>query len=91
VRPHVYSSPLRYLIERHSGLSPGSVTSLAWTSDGYGLAVGYEQGWAVWSISGRIGGWGMADNGGDNESVGNGESEGFMKGVKELVSHVRWV
>ncbi|ORY32121.1 RIC1-domain-containing protein [Naematelia encephala] len=54
---------------------PGSVTSLAWTSDGYALAVGYEHGWAVWSFGGRLGGWGLADE---------GSEESFMRGVHEL-------
>lgn len=59
--------------------SPGPVTSLAWTSDGYALAVGYTHGWAVWSVGGRLGGWGMAD--GADKKV-----ETFMRGVKQLVS-----
>ncbi|ODN94637.1 hypothetical protein L198_04776 [Cryptococcus wingfieldii CBS 7118] len=41
--------------------SPGQVTSLAWTGDGYCLAVGYEHGWAAWSMGGRLGGWGHRD------------------------------
>ncbi|WWC90379.1 uncharacterized protein L201_005312 [Kwoniella dendrophila CBS 6074] len=41
--------------------SPGLVTSLAWTGDGYCLAVGYERGWAAWSMGGRLGGWGIKD------------------------------
>lgn len=38
-------------------LSPhvtGRVTSLAWTADGHALAVGYERGWAVWSMFGHL-------------------------------------
>jgi hypothetical protein len=60
-------------------VSPGSVTALAWTSDGYGLAVGYEKGWAVWSMGGRLGGWGLE---GEDEA----STEGFMQGVTDLVS-----
>ncbi|CAG8526735.1 18830_t:CDS:2, partial [Racocetra fulgida] len=33
----------------------GSVTSLAWTSDGYAIAVGWQnEGMAVWSVYGRL-------------------------------------
>ncbi|WRT68724.1 uncharacterized protein IL334_005704 [Kwoniella shivajii] len=51
---------LRISANLHS--SPGSVTSLAWTGDGYCLAAGYEKGWAAWSMGGRLGGWGVKDN-----------------------------
>ncbi|WVQ95249.1 hypothetical protein IAU59_002344 [Kwoniella sp. CBS 9459] len=42
--------------------SPGGVTSLAWTGDGYCLAAGYERGWAAWSMGGRLGGWDVVDD-----------------------------
>jgi hypothetical protein len=58
--------------------SPGAITSLAWTSDGYGLAVSYERAWAVWSMGGRLGGWGMA------EPEAESPLEGFMGGVIDL-------
>lgn len=53
---------------------------MAWTSDGYALAVGYEHGWAVWSVSGRLCGWGLslADTSTANER--------FMGGVLDIVS-----
>lgn len=37
---------------------PGSVRSMEWSSDGYSLAVGWEKGWAVWSVGGRCLAWG---------------------------------
>jgi len=64
-------------------MSAGRVQSLAWTADGYVLAVGYEHGWAVWSMGGRLGGWGMSIADEDEQS-----KEGFMKGVKQLVSQI---
>nr|XP_019011783.1 uncharacterized protein I206_03889 [Kwoniella pini CBS 10737]OCF50564.1 hypothetical protein I206_03889 [Kwoniella pini CBS 10737] len=51
---------LRMSANLHS--SPGGVTSLAWTGDGYCLAAGYEKGWAAWSMGGRLGGWGVKDD-----------------------------
>ncbi|KAK1921027.1 RIC1-domain-containing protein [Papiliotrema laurentii] len=59
--------------------TPGQVQRMSWTTDGYALAVGYEHGWAVWSVGGRLGGWGMADS--EESDV---EKEGFMHGVKDL-------
>lgn len=43
--------------------------------------MGYEHGWAVWSVSGRLNGWGV----GDMDENGTA-TEGFMDGVKDLVS-----
>ena len=37
--------------------SPGRVTTLEWTSDGYALAVGWEFGWAIVSVGGRFLTW----------------------------------
>ncbi|WVR09306.1 hypothetical protein IAU60_006371 [Kwoniella sp. DSM 27419] len=41
--------------------SPGGVTSLSWTGDGYCLAASYETGWAAWSMGGRLGGWNVSE------------------------------
>ena len=43
--------------------------------------MGYEHAWAVWSMGGRLGGWGMASAQEDQEGT-----EAFMGGVKDLVS-----
>ena len=32
---------------------------MEWSSDGYVLAVGWEKGWAVWSVAGRCLAWGF--------------------------------
>lgn len=53
---------------------------MAWTSDGYALAVGYEHGWATWSVSGRLCGWGLS-----LEEAGSAD-EGFMGGLLDIVS-----
>lgn len=55
---------------------------MAWTSDGYALAVGYEHAWAVWTVGGRLNGWGMALAEGDGRGRGG---EGFLHGVIDLV------
>ncbi|OCF41006.1 hypothetical protein I317_05206 [Kwoniella heveanensis CBS 569] len=59
--------------------SPGGITSLAWTGDGYCLAVGYERGWAAWSMGGRLGGWDVreADDEDERHSTAAGVGELF--------------
>ena len=37
----------------------GRVRTIDWSSDGYVLAVGWERGWAVWSVAGRCLAWGF--------------------------------
>ena len=37
----------------------GTVRTMEWTSDGYALAVGWDNGWAIWSIGGRCLAWGF--------------------------------
>lgn len=59
-------------------LAPGRVTSLAWTPDGYALAVGWERGWAVWSTGGKLLGWGVLDW---DDDEGNAREDRFMRGV----------
>ncbi|KAK4690054.1 RAB6A-GEF complex partner protein 1, partial [Tremellales sp. Uapishka_1] len=84
VPPHPQPSRLSHSLDlMHSAnlrSSPGKLTCLSWTSDGYSLGVGYERGWAVWSMGGRLGGWGMIEEDAKNKS----ESEGFMRGILDL-------
>ncbi|ORX38232.1 RIC1-domain-containing protein [Kockovaella imperatae] len=63
-------------LETKSRLDPGPVTSLNWTSDGYALAVGYEHGWAIWSVSGRLNGCSLL-----NDEEGVNPTEAFAYGV----------
>lgn len=47
---------------------PGRVNAMEWSSDGYVLAVGFENGWAVWSVGGRCLAWGFGvDDDVDND------------------------
>ncbi|OCF75666.1 hypothetical protein I204_02958 [Kwoniella mangroviensis CBS 8886] len=69
---------LRMPANLHS--SPGGVTSLAWTGDGYCLAAGYEKGWAAWSMGGRLGGWGIKDE----DALDDGDHGQRAMGVVDL-------
>jgi hypothetical protein len=59
---------------------------MEWSSDGYVLAVGWEHGWAIFSIGGRC----LASGFGVDEVVDNERfQDAFMHGIKDLVSHRR--
>lgn len=61
----------------------GSVCTMEWSSDGYVLAVGWEKGWAVWSVGGRCLAWGF---GVEYEVDEVRFTDSFMYGVRSLVS-----
>lgn len=51
-KPQVLEASQSYHIKER-----GSVCAMEWSSDGYVLAVGWEKGWAVWSVAGRCLAW----------------------------------
>lgn len=60
----------------------GAVRAMEWSSDGYVLAVGWERGWAVWSVGGRC----LASAVGVEEQVDEERFlDAFMYGVRGLV------
>ncbi|KAI0651550.1 RIC1-domain-containing protein [Trametes meyenii] len=59
----------------------GSVCAMEWSSDGYVLAVGWEKGWAVWSVGGRCLAWGF---GVEYEVDEERFQDAFMYGVRGL-------
>ncbi|KAH9835839.1 RIC1-domain-containing protein [Rhodofomes roseus] len=59
----------------------GPVFSLEWSSDGYVLAVGWEKGWAIWSVGGRCLAWGF---GVEYEVDPDKFQDSFMYGVTDL-------
>lgn len=59
---------------------------MEWSSDGYVLAVGWEHGWAIFSVGGRC----LASGFGLDDVVDSSRfQDAFMYGVKDLVSHHR--
>ena len=71
-------------------LETGSVTTLAWTSDGYALAVGWTAGWSVWTVYGKLTTWAVGGDAGDTDAGEPSSTfeDRFMKGVAKLVSIV---
>ncbi|KAH9050489.1 RIC1-domain-containing protein [Lactarius hengduanensis] len=59
----------------------GPVCAMEWSSDGYVLAVGWEKGWAVWSVTGRCLAWGF---GLENPTDESKFKDIFMNGIKDL-------
>ena len=77
-RDYVGSIPLSHKLEQPASIvTTGHITTLSYSPDGYCLFAGYEMGWAIWSVYGKLQGSSfMADRkiSGDNE-------EGWLQGV----------
>ncbi|TCD70639.1 hypothetical protein EIP91_002358 [Steccherinum ochraceum] len=59
----------------------GPVRTMEWSSDGYVLAVGWEHGWAVWSVGGRCLAWSF---GVEYEIDETKFQDAFMYGMQDL-------
>ncbi|KAF8528030.1 RIC1-domain-containing protein [Hysterangium stoloniferum] len=60
---------------------PGQVRCMEWSSDGYVLAVGWDSGWAIWSVGGRCLAWAL---GVDDDINPTRFHDTFMQGVIDL-------
>ncbi|KAH7927372.1 RIC1-domain-containing protein [Leucogyrophana mollusca] len=59
----------------------GPVCKMEWSSDGYVLAVGWTNGWAIFSVGGRC----LASGFGVDDTVDNDKfQDAFMHGIKDL-------
>ncbi|KAI0735483.1 RIC1-domain-containing protein [Earliella scabrosa] len=74
--PQVLQIPNMYARE-----GTGSVCTMEWSSDGYVLAVGWEKGWAIWSVGGRCLAWGF---GVEYEVDEERFQDAFMYGVRSV-------
>lgn len=80
VRDYNGSIPLSHILALPSlSFSPGKSTLVSWSPDGYCLFVGYEKGWATWSVYGKPGGNSFSV---DYKLAERNASEGFLSGVK---------
>ncbi|CAK7564050.1 MAG: WD40 repeat protein [Sporothrix epigloea] len=70
---HLYRPPV-------SVLSTGRLTKMAYSPDGYCLFAGYENGWATWSVYGKL--LGHSFNGERNIADSNGED--WLSGVRDV-------
>lgn len=80
VRDYVGSIPLSHTLQPPASLSiTGEVTNLAYSPDGYCLFVGYEKGWAFWSVYGKPG----AHSFGADQSLSQSNDDRWLNGVCE--------
>ncbi|KAM0787921.1 hypothetical protein ACM66B_006127 [Microbotryomycetes sp. NB124-2] len=90
VKPRLsHTSSLRQTLNTTtSGLQTGRVTALSWASDGYALALGWQFGWAIWSVYGRLGSWSVQGSLATGYGVEGEKSDAFedhfMHGVRDL-------
>ncbi|KAI0004091.1 RIC1-domain-containing protein [Russula compacta] len=75
-KPQVLETPQSYHIKDR-----GPVCAMEWSSDGYVLAVGWEKGWAVWSVAGRCLAWSF---GLGNQTDQVKFKDVFMNGIRDL-------
>ncbi|KAL9636628.1 MAG: hypothetical protein Q9164_002707 [Protoblastenia rupestris] len=79
-KDYVGSIPLSHRLETPaSALTTGQVMSLAYSPDGYCLFAGYEKGWALWSVYGKLQGSSFAAD----PKLSENNDEVWLQGVEE--------
>ena len=79
-RDYVGSIPLSHRLEAPaSPLTTGLVTSLAYSPDGYCLFAGYQKGWALWSVYGKLQGSSFTAD----SKLSEINNEAWLQGVEE--------
>ena len=80
VRDYAGSIPLSHLLQPPASMSTtGKITSLGYSPDGYCLFVGYEMGWAFWSVYGKPG----ASSFIADRDLSKSNADGWLDGVSE--------
>lgn len=77
-RDYTGNIPLSHKL-RPNATNPGRLTVLAYSPDGYCLFVGYERGWAMWSVYGKPGATSFSTDRVQSETNG----EGWLLGIKD--------
>lgn len=79
-RDYAGSIPLSHRLEAPASfLSTGMVTSLTYSPDGYCLFAGFEKGWAMWSVYGKLQGSTFAAD----QNLSEANDEGWLRGVSK--------
>ena len=77
-KDYVGNIPLSHRLEASaSPTSTGHVTSMNFSPDGYCLFVGYDKGWALWSVYGKLQGSSFASD----PKISQANDEGWLEGV----------
>ena len=79
-RDYAGSIPLSHKLEQPATIvTTGQISTLSYSPDGYCLFAGYEKGWAIWSVYGKLQGSSfMADR-----KISRDNGEGWLQGVYE--------
>ncbi|KAH9865489.1 hypothetical protein J1614_009074 [Plenodomus biglobosus] len=77
-RDYTGNIPLSHRLQPNTS-SPGKLTVLAYSPDGYCLFAGYERGWAMWSVYGKPGATSFTTDRALSETNG----EGWLLGVHD--------
>lgn len=79
-RDYVGSIPISHRLEPPvSLLTAGSITALSYSPDGYCLFVGFEKGWALWSVYGKL----QASSFMADSRISDMHKEGWLQGVHD--------
>lgn len=79
-KDYVGSIPLSHKLEfPASVITTGQLSTIVYSPDGYCLFAGYEKGWAVWSVYGKLQGSSFASD----PKVSETNGEGWLQGVHE--------
>lgn len=79
VRDYAGNIPLSHKVEPASSIT-GNITFVTWSPDGYAFFVGYERGWALWSVYGKPGAhcfWAERD------LIKKDAGEGYLDGLRD--------
>ncbi|KAL6168639.1 WD40 repeat protein [Exserohilum turcicum] len=77
-RDYTGNIPLSHKL-RPNTTSPGQLTTLTYSPDGYCLFAGYENGWAMWSVYGKPG----ATSFSADRKLSEANKEGWLLSIKE--------
>ncbi|KAF2735488.1 RIC1-domain-containing protein [Polyplosphaeria fusca] len=77
-RDYTGNIPLSHKL-RPSATTPGKLTVLTYSTDGYCLFAGYEHGWAMWSVYGKPG----ASSFFSDRSLSKTHAEGWLLGIQD--------
>lgn len=79
-RDYVGSIPLSHKLEPPaSSVTTGHIMTLSYSPDGYCLFVGYERGWVLWSVYGKL----LASSFNADCKISEANGEGWLQGVQE--------
>ncbi|KAF8469105.1 RIC1-domain-containing protein [Kalaharituber pfeilii] len=78
-RDYAGNIPLSHAVKPPSSMT-GKLAFVTWSPDGYALFAGYEKGWALWSVYGKLGAhsfWAERD------LIKRNQGEGYLDGVRD--------